>query len=149
MKRYSWYNKSMLQQVVWQYCQRRKEYRKEGRKELADEITKKIENRRASIRRIEKKEEFMKNVAKIVENVTDVNVWRTANSKKGFIAKGMFSKYCLDNKINQANVSWYLGCKHKTHPAILRRRFQKSLTNPVNLQLWNKFKLFINEREQC
>lgn len=145
-KRYTMFNKAKVQQILWTYEDRRRSYRSRGMNTA--KISTRIHNKRKTLRKLEEKEESIRNLAFKVKEFTGVELWKSSSNmnKDVLFAKGLFSKWGIEHNIKGNSLGWYLGTRMNFIPARHRRRLNKELQIDVKiLQKWTKFKDFMAE----
>lgn len=71
------------------------------------------------------------------------------SNKEKNIARNIFYKYCMEHGIAGSEVSAYIGLKDRDTAARRRRKFTRSFsTNEYNKEIWDRFLLFIRDKEK-
>lgn len=104
-------------------------------------MEKRIENRRIAIIAL----------GNHVAYFTGFNVKGSAKniSRRASLAKGIFCKWGMENKIQGVLLDEYIGYKQKSWSSTIRLKFTRTLTkNRHNKEMWERFKLYYEDAEK-
>lgn len=137
--------KAQLQAMLFTYEERRADYKTRGLS--TKNVTKKIKAWKRSLRILEKREEKVLDLLSKVQEFTDINI-RGASGKQNTattLAKYLYYKTGLESGLKGPWLQRYTGDTHSTTCYIARQVFTKSLlTKPSNMDVWRKWKQFLN-----
>lgn len=151
-------HKNQYQSAIATYLERRQalqdkygvkseEYRKRVIK-----MNRKLDAWRCSIRRIEKRQTTLKRVDRLIRDFMDCDKIRGSmgnRSRQMQMARAIFFKHCLENRITSPWLALYTGAKDLSTPGNVRRRFTRSFPDkPENRQLWHQWKAFLQANKE-
>lgn len=108
----------------------------------------KIKVWKRAIRRIEYREERVRNLALSVREFTGIGVRYSFPSvgRKVVEARGLFYKYGLESGLRAKDLAAYTGCKGVGTPSRCRRTFTRNMVNSPKLRdLWDRFKIYMKD----
>lgn len=157
MKIYKAADRSKLYKMIWEYEKRREELRKKygawnkklpkGYKEKVKRINDSLENWRKGIRDIDSRNNKIIALGNEVAYFTGFNVKGSASKRCGDLAKGIFCKWGMENKIPGVLLAEYMGNDAPMVASRQRMRFTRSFkSNQKNKDLWVRFKTHYEEK---
>jgi len=108
----------------------------------------KIRSWEKQIRRMDKRHNQLIAIANHLALFSGVNVKNSIGytSSKYRQIRGLFSKYCLENGISATLVAEYIGASRGDIVSASRKAFTRSFEKkPMNRELFNRFKLYIED----
>ena len=140
--------RKQYQTMIWTYEKRRAELiEKYGyRTGRTIQISNKIRNWRRQIRIMDGKSKAISDLIKKVNQYFDVDISDRYGGAKKILARKIYFKYGMENKIDGNLLSESIGFP-KRAASRSRREFTKSFkTNPCNKEEYHKFKTYITNQ---
>lgn len=157
MKLYRFTDRSKLYAKIYIYLERREEMKKRYKGNSRDYkmATRNIDNKlmtwRRGIKMIDERQNKIIAIANLLclfmgENVKD-GVRYTSDKAK--LARHIFYKYCLENRIPSTLVADYVGASRQDVVTRGREAFTRSFqAYPHNREMYNRFKSYIQEEQE-
>lgn len=134
---------------IYVYKQRREGFKANGKKEQLYHTTKKISQWNNEIRRIDKRNSIINDLISAVNSYFEVNIKSRIFNKVHKLARNVFYKYGMENRIQGAFLSLSLGRTRKKTASECRLRFTRSFgVNQENKDIYHRFKAYMQGNEQ-
>jgi len=108
----------------------------------------KIKVWKRAIRRIESREQRVRDLAANVREFTGIGVKHSFPSlSRSYVeARGLFYKYGLESGLRAKDLAAYTGCRGIGTPSRCRRTFTRNMVNSPKLRdLWDRFNIYMKD----